>query len=244
MDHHTDFINLAERLRSVYGTYIMDQLPQLPKKTFMRQSSDAFVKKRHYYLQQFLNGIHSIPFLVQSKQYRQFLCLDSFFPSSIPITPFLKFVQSKEQHSIRLSNFNMIMLSHNVFISIAGCHPEIAFCSTEKINSIQSRINALSQSPRASHAAARQRKRKQSQRSKARSSSQMDQSSQYKTVSGRTTPSPLMSNGHSHSSMGAFGSASATSLAGGLTNSPSTLPSPNEWAGCIQVEFVSFAHRE
>merc|ERR1712129_201021 len=118
-----------------YGDYVLNLLPQLPKKTFMRQSSDAFVKKRHYYLQQYINGLHKHPMLVSSKTYRRFLNLDKFFPSSIPIQPFLKFVQNKSQHGIRLSNFNMIMLSHNVFISISGCHPQIAFCSNEKITS-------------------------------------------------------------------------------------------------------------
>eukprot|EP01084_Bolivina_argentea_P087506 158060_1 len=137
----TDFMDLDEKLRIIYGSYLMDQLPQLPKKTFMRQSSDAFVKKRHYDLQQYIHGIHGIPYLVQSKTYRRFLKMDSFFPSTIPIRPFLKFVQNKSQHGIRLSNFDMIMLSHNVFISISGCHPEIVFCSPERIQSIQHRIN-------------------------------------------------------------------------------------------------------
>ena len=215
----TDFLSLTDKLRSIYGAHIMDKLPQLPKKTFMRQSSDAFVKKRHYFLQQFLNGIHSIPYLVQSKQYRQFLEISSFFPSSIPIAPFLKFVQNKEQHGIRLSTFNMIMLSHNVFISIAGCHPEIAFCSPEKINSIQQRINVLSPSSKSSsHSAAARSKRKRA-KSKIQSSS------------------PLLSNGHSHAQMGALGAAPSSSpMPMAHTPTSSILPSPNEWGGCIQVQ--------
>ena len=248
----TDFVELDEKLRSIFGSYIMDQLPQLPKKTFMRQSSDAFVKKRHYYLQQFINGIHEIPFLVQSKTYRNFLKMDSFFPSSIPIRPFLRFVQNKSQNGIRLSNFNMIMLSHNVFISIAGCHPEIAFCSPEKIQSIQHRINQQSMS--SSSNSSNKKKDKLHSYGKSKKSNKflntfdstnaaLTSSSQYSNVT-RSPSSPL--NNHHHSPLGVLGSVSPSSplmgrIGNDLTNAPSSsmLPSPNEWGGCIQVKSFS-----
>eukprot|EP01083_Nonionella_stella_P290912 989947_1 len=192
----------------------------------MRQNSDAFVKKRHYYLQQFLNGIMKIPFLVQSKTYRNFLKLDSFFPSSIPIRPFLKFVQNKSQHGIRLSNFNMIMLSHNVFISIAGCHPEIAFCSAEKIKSIQEKIKQSNQLHN---------------KNKLKLKSSLKYKSKSKTlINTDLSQQPLMNNGHHHGGsplMQQPGSPLSGRIGNDLTNSPSScmLPSPNEWGGCIQI---------
>lgn len=245
----TDFVELDEKLRNIFGQYIMDQLPQLPKKTFMRQSSDSFVKKRHYYLQQFLNGIHEIPFLVQSKTYRNFLKMDSFFPSSIPIRPFLRFVQNKSQHGIRLSIFNMIMLSHNVFISIAGCHPEIAFCDPEKIQSIQTRINQQSVNSINDN----KKKDKLHSYGKGKKSankflgtfdstnSALTSSSQYSNVT--RSPSSPMNNHHHHSPiMGISPSSPLTGRIGNdLTNAPSSsmLPSPNEWGGCIQVNIFA-----
>ena len=244
----TDFVELDEKLRSIFGSYIMDQLPQLPKKTFMRQSSDSFVKKRSYYLQQFLNGIHEIAFLVQSKTYRNFLKMDSFFPSSIPIRPFLRFVQNKSQNGIRLSNFNMIMLSHNVFISIAGCHPEIAFCSPEKIQSIQNRINQNNLNNAAINKKKKDKLHSYGKKSANKylnttfdsgSNSALTSSAQYSNVT-RSPSSPL--NNHHHSPMGVLGSMSPSSpltgrIGNDLTNAPSSsmLPSPNEWGGCIQV---------
>ena len=222
----TEFIDLDDKLRLIYGDFALNQSPKLPKKTFMRQSSDAFVKKRHYYLQQYINGLHQIPFLVQSKSYRRFLSIDKFFPSSIPIQPFLKFVQNKSQHGIRLSNFDMIMLSHNVFISISGCHPQIAFCSNEKIQSIFNQHNSSNKNKKINH-------------------TQQQQQHNNKSKDGafnvaRSPSSQLLSNGHHNSSplmQAPHSPLNGGRIANDLTNSSSSsmLPAPSEWGGCIQI---------
>ena len=88
-----DFVELDRGLNAIFDREFLS-LPSLPKKTFWKRVDDAFIKTRQFHLQQYLNAIQSKSYLRHSKIYRDFLQMDKFFSESIPISPFLRFVQN------------------------------------------------------------------------------------------------------------------------------------------------------
>eukprot|EP00485_Elphidium_margaritaceum_P013498 CAMPEP_0202733168 /NCGR_PEP_ID=MMETSP1385-20130828/188026_1 /ASSEMBLY_ACC=CAM_ASM_000861 /TAXON_ID=933848 /ORGANISM="Elphidium margaritaceum" /LENGTH=1463 /DNA_ID=CAMNT_0049399493 /DNA_START=1 /DNA_END=4392 /DNA_ORIENTATION=+ len=225
----------------------MDKLSALPKKTLVRQSSDAFVKHRHFILQQYINGLHSIAYLRSCHTYRQFLKMNDFLPCSTPIRPYLRFVQNKMQNNARLSNFDMIQLSSNVFISIAGCHPDIAYCSTDKAQLIQHRTSA-------GHSAQTRRPAKDrvheygsfTQHTSAFLNLRRPVMQKFvSTATAAYTESPSSTLPQSRSPSRNFGTPSSpltgktsTGNTTDGTQSPTStnlLPAPNQWSGCIQI---------
>ena len=85
-------IELDRGLHAIFGDHV--DLPSLPKKTFWKRVDDAFIKIRQFYLQKYLNAIQTKLYLCHSKIYRDFLKMDQFFKNSVPIKPFLRFVQN------------------------------------------------------------------------------------------------------------------------------------------------------
>lgn len=213
---YSDFLALDERLHSIYGKNdtLSTVLNDLPQKVWFGSKTDSFIKLRHYHLQQYLNSIHRIPFLVNSKTYRDFLKIESFFPNSIPIRPSIRFLQTKSQHNIRFSIFNIVMIASNVFISIAGCHPNIALSSPTNSLKTGNRIKTNLKT-RIVNNLPHLRKKKHSPSLK---------SVQYPTPTLETSDIEVRS------------SNSSSLLSSTNHSSPlSMLPSPNEIGGCIQV---------
>ncbi|ETO13711.1 hypothetical protein RFI_23658 [Reticulomyxa filosa] len=92
-------------LRKFYGPYL--NLPELAFKAIQKKMDDTFVKTRQSELQKseeslfvycelYLDALHQIPYLVNSKIYYDFLSMEQYFPGSRPVKPLIRFVQNVE----------------------------------------------------------------------------------------------------------------------------------------------------